>query len=305
LTDRPATPRSRLVIASLAGGQPVRAIGASSAPASDLYYRLLTWSWTRLFLVMGALYLSVNALFALGYLALGPGAILHARPGSFEDAFFFAFQTMATIGYGDMLPRGTASNVLSVVQVMIGLAGMAVTTGLVFAKFARPTARVLFSRVAVVHPFDGTPCLQFRMANERANQIVEARLSVALLRQERTAEGEEIRRARDLILQRDRSLAFQLTWTAVHPIVPGSPLYGLDAAALAAGDATLVASLMGTDEHLGQSVHARHSWRAEEILFDVRFADILTVEPDGARLIDYRRFHEVVPFEGGPPTTTA
>jgi inward rectifier potassium channel len=273
----------------------VLAVGLRRAPVADLYHSLITWSWTRLFAAMGASYVLVIALFALVYLALGEGAIEHARLESFEDAFFFSFQTMATIGYGHLVPHGTAANLISVVQVMIGLAGTAVSTGLVFAKFARPTARVLFSRVAVVTAFDGHPALLFRVANERANQIVEAQLNVALLLDEVTAEGEHVRRAYDLTLRRDRSLLFSLTWLAVHPIGPGSPLHGLGPERLAAGTATLIVSLTGLDEHLGQMVHARHAYAADEILFGQRFVDVIEVLPDGSRLIDYRRFHDVMP----------
>lgn len=296
------TPREgpRLLETRFGAGQRVLAVGLRRAPLADLYHSLITWSWARLFASMGVAYVAVISAFALVYLALGDGAIEHARLESFEDAFFFSFQTMATIGYGHMVPKSTAANLVSVVQVMIGLAGTAVSTGLVFAKFARPTARVLFSRVAVVTAFDGQPALLFRVANERANQIVEAQLNVALLLDEVTAEGEHVRRAYDLALRRDRSLLFSLTWLAVHPIGPGSPLHGLTAARLRAGAATLIVSLTGLDEHLGQLVHARHVYAADEILFGQRFVDVIEVLPDGGRLIDYRRFHEVTP-EGITP----
>jgi inward rectifier potassium channel len=270
---------------------------------ADLYHSLITWSWVRLFGTMGVAYVAVIALFALIYMALGDGAIEHARLESFEDAFFFSFQTMATIGYGHMLPKSTAANLISVLQVMLGLAGTALSTGLVFAKFARPTARVLFSRVAVVTPFDGQPALLFRVANERANQIVEAQLNVALLLDEVTAEGEHVRRAYDLTLRRERSLLFSLTWLAVHPIGPGSPLHGLTADRLTAGSAALIVSLTGLDEHLGQMVHARHVYAAEDLRFGQRFVDVIQVLPDGGRLIDYGRFHDVMPdgITPGPP----
>jgi len=287
--------RPRVLETRMGAGIPVVAVGLRRAPIADLYHSLITWSWFRLFATMAVAYLSVIALFALIYLALGPDAIEHARLESFEDAFFFSFQTMATIGYGHMLPKTTAANLVSVLQVMIGLAGTAVSTGLVFAKFARPTARVLFSQLAVVTTFDGQPALLFRVANERANQIVEAQLNVALLLDEVTAEGEHVRRAYDVTLRRDRSLLFSLTWLAVHPIGPGSPLHGLTPARLAAGTATLIVSLTGLDEHLGQMVHARHVYASEEIRFGQRFVDVIEVLPDGSRLIDYRRFHDVIP----------
>lgn len=297
--------RPRLMEGRTGAGQEVLAVGLRRAPVDDLYHSLITWSWLRLFATMGASYVLVIAAFALVYLALGDGAIEHARLESFEDAFFFSFQTMATIGYGHMLPRSTAANLVSVVQVMIGLAGTALSTGLVFAKFARPTARVLWSRVAVVTRFDGQPALLFRVANERGNQIVEAQLNVALLLDEVTAEGEQVRRAYDLDLRRERSLLFSLTWLAVHPIGPGSPLHGLTPARLAAGQATLIVSLTGLDEHLGQLVHARHAYAAGDLRFGQRFVDVIEVRPDGSRLIDYRRFHDVEPDGAAAPSGSA
>jgi len=285
----------RILETRFGAGTPVLAVGLRRAPIDDLYHSLITWSWTRLFATMGALYVLIISLFALGYLALGPDAIEHARLESFEDAFFFSFQTMATIGYGHMLPKSTAANLVSVAQVMIGLAGTAVSTGLVFAKFARPTARVLFSDVAVITTFDGAPALLFRMANERGNQIVEAQLSVALLRDETTKDGEQVRRAYDLALRREKSLLFSLTWLAVHPIGPESPLHGATGEALARGAATLIVSLTGLDEHLGQVVHARHAYGAAELRFGHHFVDVLETLPDGSRLVDYRKFHDVRP----------
>jgi inward rectifier potassium channel len=292
-------PRRRRV--ALGAGTPVVAIGLARRPLADLYHLLLTWSWSRLFAVLGATYVLVIALFALVYLALGDGAIDGARLESFEDAFFFSFQTMATIGYGHMVPKSTAANLVSVIQVMIGLAGTALSTGLFFAKFARPTARVLFSEVAVVAAFDGVPSLLFRMANERANQIVEAQLKVVVLRDERTSEGTEVRRAHDLALQRDRSLSFSLSWLAIHPIGPGSPLHGATPASLAAEDAVIFASVSGLDEHLGQLVHARHAWPARQIRFGHRFVDVLGEAEDGTTEIDYRRFHDVEPEPAPAP----
>jgi inward rectifier potassium channel len=299
MSSRPTSRKVRF-----GSGAPVTAIGLPDRPVADAYHLLLTWTWTRLFAFLGLTYVAVNALFALLYLSLGPGAIANARPNSFADTFFFAFDTMATIGYGNMYPATEAANLLSMLQAMIGLAGMAVTTGLVFAKFARPTARVLFSKVAVIHPFEGVPSLLFRMANARANQIVEAELALVMTRRETTAEGETIYRVHDLKLRRSRNAVFSLTWLAVHPITPDSPLYGQDAATLARDDVGFLASVGGLDEHFGQTIHARHSYDPADLAWGMRFVDILLEDERGDAVIDYRRFHEVEPFvgaAGSPP----
>jgi inward rectifier potassium channel len=287
------TPRHR--VTRLPGsGREILSIGLRNTPLRDVYHSLLTTTWLQFFGIVLAAYLGANLIFATGYLAIGDG-IEEARPGSFADAFFFSVQTMATIGYGKMAPRGLAANLLVTVEALIGLLGLALVTGLVFAKFSRPTARVIFSRDVVITRFDGVPSLLVRMANERGNQIAEAQAHLVLLRTERTPEGEEVRRVHDLRLRRSQSAFFAFTWLVVHPITPESPLFGETAESLRAKDVDLVASMTGLDETLSQSVHARHAWGTDRILWGHRFADVLVTLPDGRRAIDYRRFHDVEP----------
>jgi inward rectifier potassium channel len=280
-------------------GREVVSIGLRNTPLRDLYHSLLTTTWSQFFGLVLAAYLGANLIFASGYLAIGDG-IEEARPGNFSDAFFFSVQTMATIGYGKMAPRGLEANLLVTMEALVGLLGLALVTGLVFAKFSRPTARVLFSRNAVITTFDGVPSLLFRMANERGNQIAEAQAHLVLLRTERTPEGEEVRRVHDLRLRRGQSAFFAFTWLVVHPITPDSPLFGETAKTMQERDLDLVASVTGLDETLSQSVHARHSWSVEQILWRHRFVDVLVTLPDGRRAIDYRKFHEVAPDDPRP-----
>jgi len=269
---------------------------------SDLYHFLLSSSWPRLLGILALGFGAVNALFALAYL-LAPGSIGNARPGSFADAFFFSVQTMATIGYGELAPRGLYANVLMTIEVLVGLLAVAMLTGLTFAKFSRPTARVLFSRQAVVGPHDGVPSLMFRMANVRGNNVVEAQVHVVLARNETTAEGESMRRFHDLDLVRRQSALFALSWTAIHPITEKSPLHGATAAALEAAEAEVIVSLMGFDEQFSQTIHARHHYQPADIVWGARLADILVRTGRGARRIDYARFHEVVPLSLGAGRT--
>jgi inward rectifier potassium channel len=285
------TPRHR-VTRMPGSGREILSIGLRNTPMRDVYHSLLTTTWLQFFGIVLAAYLGANLLFAGGYLAIGDG-IEEARPGSFSDAFFFSVQTMATIGYGKMAPRGIAANLLVTVEALVGLLGLALVTGLVFAKFSRPTARVIFSRNAVITRFDGVPSLLVRLANERGNQIAEAQAHLVLLRTERTPEGEEVRRVHDLRLRRSQSAFFAFTWLIVHPITPDSPLHGETPESLREKDVDLVASMTGLDETLSQSVHARHAWTPDQILWGHRFADVLVTLPDGRRAIDYRKFHEV------------
>ncbi len=283
-TQRVVEPNGRINI--------VRA-GLRNGVFSDAYHFLLVSSWPRLVVLLATAYIVANALFALAYLLEGH-SLEHADAGSFGDAFFFSVQTMATIGYGYIIPRTLFANILVTVEALVGLLGLAVVTGLVFAKFSRPTARVLFSRVAVVTPRDGVPSLMFRMANRRGNQIVEARVHVVLALTEATAEGEVIRRLCDLEMARAQNALFALSWTAIHPITAGSPLYRATAESLAAAEAEIIVSMTGLDESFSQTVHARHSYTAEEVVWGARFVDILSRTADGRRMVDYTHFHDVV-----------
>ncbi|HVA84462.1 MAG TPA: ion channel [Candidatus Binataceae bacterium] len=272
--------------------------GAPRARLSDLYFFLTTISWPVLLLIVLALFASINCLFALGYMI--DGGVANARPGSFADAFFFSVQTMATIGYGTMAPRSFVSNILVSIEALSGLTSLAVVTGLVFARFSRPTARVRFSRVVAISPRDGVPSLMFRAVNQRSNRIVEAQIHVVLSRWETTREGEGMRRFYDLALSRSRNALFSLSWTVVHPIVEGSPLLGETAASLKASRSMIIASLVGMDESFLQNVHVRYVWVADEIVWGMRFADVLHELPDGTFLIDYSRFDEVVSAAPAP-----
>jgi inward rectifier potassium channel len=272
----------------------VLAIGLPRPWFRDLYHFALRISWSRFLGIGIALFAAANALFALVYLIPGD-AISNARPGSFADAFFFSIQTMATIGYGVMAPATFYANLIVTLETGFGLIFLAVATGLVFARFSRPTARVLFSRVAVIAPHNGVPTLSFRAANLRHNQILQAEVGVVLLRDEETREGETIRRFYDLKLARHRSPVFAMTFTVMHAIDDDSPLHRATAATLQAQNAELIVTATGIDETMAQPVHVRTSYLPDEILWDHRFADLFGWTEDGRRVIDYRRFHDTVP----------
>jgi inward rectifier potassium channel len=268
-------------------------IGAARRPLQDVYHFLLTSSWWVLFAMILASYLAANAIFAVLYVV--GGGIENANPGSFRDAYFFSIQTMATIGYGKMVPTSIFANLMVAIEALFGLVSLALATGLTFAKFSQPRARVLFSRYAVVSVRDGVKSLMVRLANERTTGLVEAQLRLVLVRDETTQEGEPVRRFHSLALARSSSAVFALSWTAIHPIDASSPMYGETPESLMKSRADVVASLVGIEEASGQTVHARHAWKGDDIRYDHRFGDILVYLPDGRRALDYARFHHVEP----------
>ena len=263
--------------------------GHRRAPWRDLYHLLLRAPWSLTLLCIALVFVALNLLFAAAY--VWSDGIANARPGDYGDAFFFSVQTMGTIGYGAMHPQSFSANVLVVIEVLAGLLLMAMGTGLVFAKFSVPQARVLYAQRALVTSIDGVPHLVFRVANERGNQVVEAHMHVVLIRRERSREGQELFRMIDLPLLRDRSPVFARTWTVMHRIDDQSPLHGHDEASFLREDSEIVATLVGMDSTIMQSIHARHSYLAEEIVWGARYADVIERLPDGRISLDYRHFH--------------
>ena len=277
--------------------QGVKAIGLERAPHKDIYHFVLGRSWPSFFVLVAVVFVLTNMLFASLYLA-EPGSITNARPGSFEDALNFSVQTLATIGYGGMSPASRYGHVIVALEAIVGILMVALITGITFTRFARPSARVLFSNKVVISPRDGVPHVMFRMANWRRNRIVEARLSAVLLVTERTREGDVMRKQIDLPLVRSKTNVFFLTWSAMHLVDEKSPFYGPDALErLRFQQAELYLGLTGFDETIGQTIYVRKQYTLDDIVPGARFADVLSTDEEGTRIIDYRKFHDIVPLD--------
>ena len=217
---------------------------------------------------------------------------MNARPGVFLDAFFFSAQTLGSVGYGEMWPRSPWANGVATLEIFVGLFNLGIATGLLFARISKPTARIMFSRMAVVTPLNGVPTLMFRAANQRRNLVVEADVSVTLLHDVKTLEGAQLRRFDELPVLRSRSPLFSLTWQVMHPIDESSPLFGEDVETLVARNAEILVVMKGLDETFASTIHARTSYAPHEIVWGRRLADIFTTLPGGRRTIDFRRFHD-------------
>lgn len=261
----------------------------------DPYHLMLTVPWWGFVTLVSAAYLALNGVFALLY-RLGGDCILGARPGSFADAFFFSVQTLGSIGYGVMSPKTDYAHIIVTLEAISSLFAIAVVTGLAFARFSKPTARVLFSKTMVVKPHEGIPTLMFRMANERGNQILEAQLRLYLLQNELTAEGDFFYRIHSLNLLRDRSPSFFLSWTAMHPITPSSPLYQATSETLMEKNVQIIVSLSGLDETVAETVHTRYAYGSQDILFGHRFADVMQSSENGDRYFNKANFHHAEPL---------
>lgn len=279
----------------------VQTVGLVRAPFEDVYHQILMRPWWQFVLLTALAFLGLNLIFATLYF-IQPGSVSNARDGSFEDHFYFSVQTLATIGYGGMAPATRWAHAVVTVEAFSGILSVAVITGVTFAKFARPTSRVIFSAKVPITPRHGVPHLMFRMANQRQNLVVEATLRALVLVRESTPEGETLRRPIDLKLVRDRTAIFTLSWTAMHVIDESSPFFGEGAIErLRERGAEIYLSFSGLDETLAQPIHARWRYQLDDIVPNVRFADILDVRDDGVRVLDYRNFDEVVPLNPPAP----
>ncbi len=285
-------PRQIRSLARLPRGQRMAVVkGQDRGRFLDFYHNILTVSWPWFFARLAAAFIIVNLIFAMLYV-IDRGGIAHARAGSFADAFFFSVQTLGTLGYGDMAPRTLYTNLLVTVESFSGILTIALFTGVIFARFSRPFARVLFSNVAVVAPFDGIPTLMFRVANQRGEAIIDASVTVSLARQHTSVEGITMRRFQELKLARSSSSLFALSWTVMHLIDQDSPLYGLTPEDMDAQDMEIVVMLNGLDEILADRIYARHAYWADEIIWNRRFVDVISLTPAGNRLVDLTRFHD-------------
>ncbi len=273
--------------------------GVKKAPFSDSYHSLLTITWRKFSLLMLAGYLLINLFFAALYFLCGKeglqGSSYDDCAQRFLDCFFFSVQTFATIGYGKLVPNSLATNILVTFEALVGLMSVAVSTGLVFSRFSRPTARVIFSNAALITQHLGKPALMFRMANERANQIVDATVNITLIITVATPEGSPFRKVVDLPLQRSRSPIFANSWTVVHLIDEKSPLYGVTKESMIESEMEMIVSLVGTDDIFSQSVHSRFSYTPHEIEWNKVFVDMLHWK-DGVLKIELDKIHAVRPI---------
>ncbi|HTD24943.1 MAG TPA: ion channel [Terriglobales bacterium] len=264
------------------------------------YQALLTMSSVRFVAIITGSLLLLNVLFAWGYVALGPQALLgDSNTGTgFWRAFFFSIQTFTTIGYGNVVPVGFAANMLSTIESLISLLMVALLAGMIFARFSRPTAKIIYSQSAVIAPYRGMTAFQFRIVNARRNEIIEVQAKLLFSRFEVTGRG-TLRQYYQLALERDRVTFFPLTWTVVHPIDESSPLYGLKPQDLYDSKGEFLILLNGVDEAFSQQVYSRTSYTADEVIWNARFASVFTKHASGKPvMVDLERFHQIEELDG-------
>ena len=276
----------------------VRRVGLGYWEALSAYHYFLTISWPLFLAYVTGSYVVLNAVFAAAFVACGNGALTgfanEAMMERFTRAFFFSVHTLATIGYGNIVPVTLAANTLVAFESLVGLLGFALIAGIMFARFARPTAEIAFSKVAIVAPYRDKTALMFRIVNKKRNEIVEMRATVLLALRKRDHASVTDREFIPLTLERERVVFFPLAWTIVHPIDEKSPLKGCSADELRARDGELLILLNGFDETFSQTVHTRSSYKVDEIVWGAKFRNMFNPsEADGTISVDIRKLDDL------------
>ncbi len=275
----------------------------------NLYHTLLRMGWARFLLSVFSLYAAINALFAAAFLLCGPDALVGSKASGwmnrFCEAFFFSVHTFTTVGYGSVYPQGWAANVLAALDVFCGLLGFAFATGLLFARFSRPTAKIRFSRKALIAPYRGITAFEFRVANARRNVLIEVAVQLVFSQVE-DVNGRRLRKFYPMKLERTKVAFFPLQWIIVHPIDEESPIYERSERDLREAHAEFLILLTAIDETFSQTVHTRSSYRAEELVWGARFSDMFRYNEEGNLTVDLRLIDgfEAVPDSEPPPTAT-
>ena len=276
------------------GHREIETLGLDQGFWTDLYHRAMTISWPIYFACAAIIFITLNVIFAWLY-SLGDAPVANVPPGSFIDLFYFSIETLATVGYGDMHPQTHYGHFISTVESFTGLSFLAVMTGLIFARFSRPRARFVFAEHPVVSTRDGKPTLMIRMANARHNAISRANARLWIIRAERSAHSGQLRRFHELKIERQEHPMFVLSWTLFHTIDETSPLHGTTPEDLAAHDALLVLNVGGLDDASAQQLYARRIYSSHDIRWRHRYSDITSTSSHGRFMLDYTKFHDVMP----------
>jgi inward rectifier potassium channel len=284
------TPKSRVV---RLGDREVIAEGLHLNFWADISHRCMTASWPAFIGGAVLVFIAFNAIFAFFYW-IGDQPIANVAGGAYIDYLYFSIETLSTAGYGDMHPQTHYGHFIATVELFTGIFSMSLMTGLIFARFSRPNARLLFADNPVISSHEGKPTLMIRFANERHNIIGNATARLWLLKNVVSLEGQSFRRFYKLQLVRNEHPALALSWTLYHVLDEESPLYGLDAGDLDTSKVSLLVVVSGYDVVAAQTVHARKSYDHSDIRFGHRYADILGTSDDGRLRIDYGRFHETL-----------
>ena len=253
--------------------------------STSFYHALITMPWRKFNFIVFIYFVSINLFFACLYFFSGMeglrGVEATTKGNQFLEAFFFSKQTFSTVGFGRLSPGNNLTSSIAAIESLIGLLGFALATGLLYGRFSRPKASMIFSKNAIIAPFKDGKAFQFRLANKMRNsQITDmsCRITVAKLEIEN---GVPIRRFRPVELEIKNIIFFPMTWTINHPIDESSPLFGMTEKDLKDADIEFLISLNGFDDTFSQTVNSRFSYTHEEIIYGAKWVSVFSVNSKG------------------------
>ncbi|QNL22479.1 K+ channel, inward rectifier [Hyphobacterium sp. CCMP332] len=264
----------------------------------NYYHRLISMSWSRFLLLNLLIYILVNVFFALIYMLIGVEKISGLTRGSliddFANSFFFSVQTLTTVGYGVLSPTGFMAGMVASLEALSGLLLVALATGLLYGRFSKPSAKIIFSDNAIIAPYNDINALEFRIANLRSNTLIDMEASVMFTRNYKNEKGEWVRNYYTLELERDHIHFFPLTWTVVHPISESSPLFGLNRKQLLAQNAEILILIKGFDDTFAQQVHSRYSYLAGEVIWGRKYEKAFSANVQGDLVVELGKINDTI-----------
>jgi inward rectifier potassium channel len=269
----------------------IKKVNNKRALHKDLYHTLLKISWFQLFLTYVGIFILFNTFFALLYL-LVPGSLSLENP-TFLNAFFFSVQTFSTVGYGIISPVTIYGNMIVVIEIMAGLITTALSTGIIFSRFSKPNAKILYSKNLLINQYGNERVLMFRIANDRSNEIVAASIDIHYTYQETSPEGVSMTRFKPLALQRSYSPLFSLSWTIIHTIDSSSPFFNKSLDEIRKANHEFFIVFTGTDGTYSLTIHDYHTYSVSDIIENKYFVDIVSKDDQGVRTINFKHFHDI------------
>lgn len=263
--------------------------GTSFFSDFHIYQFLVSMSWTSFACTTLLFYFVINCLFAGFYMMIGVEYLSGAEGDNlapFWTAFFFSVQTLTTVGYGSVSPVGFGANLLAAMGALTGLMSFALGTGLLFARFSKPTASILFSENAIIAPFEDGKALMFRLANRRRNMLTNLQIEVTAAWLSRDDKGRVTRVYKPLDLERDVLSMLPLTWTVVHPIVEESPIADCIKNGFENSDLEIIVVLEGYDDTFTSTIRTHTSYKYKELIWNAKFDAAFYFNEEGDTILE-------------------
>jgi inward rectifier potassium channel len=242
----------------------------------SVFHFLISANWTVFNILVAASYILIISAFGLVYYFFGVeqlGLISENPLADFLHSVYYSAQTFSTVGYGRANPLSHATNLIAVAEMLVGMMYLALAAGLLFARFSRPVAKIVFSKMALIAPYRGGKGFMLRLANAKVNMLlnVEVKVLLVMISEE---DGKEVRKYYELPLEMTRINILAMSWTVVHPIDESSPLFGMTKEMVIKSKAEFMVLLSGYNDTLSQTIHSRTSYDAHEIEWDAQFVPV-------------------------------